>query len=72
MRGLVDTKGEQFAYLQANTVYTLDGEPTGRLKGNYVVDLAGNRVWQVVGDGLYSVDGKKTIGYLTEERVDDH
>ena len=32
MRGLIDKKGEQFAYLVGNVLYTLDGEPTGRLE----------------------------------------
>lgn len=71
MRGLMDVNGEQFAYLEAGTVYTLDGEPTGRLQGSYIVDLAGNKIWRKIGDGIYSVSGNETIGYLTEEKPDD-
>lgn len=71
MRGLLDRKGEQFAYVEAGTVYTLDGEPTGHLKGEFIVDLAGKRVWRIIGDGVYSVDGAESIGYMTEERPED-
>lgn len=70
MRGLVSPKGEQFGYLLANVLYTMDDEPSGRLEGNFIVDLAGNSVWRVVGDGVYSLDGMETIGYLTAERPD--
>ena len=60
VRGLHDTKGELFAYLQNQTLYTLDGEATGRLQGGYIVDTAGNRIWRVRGDGVYSVeDGRQ-------------
>jgi len=71
MRGLVDRKGEQFAYLIGNTLYTLDGEPSGRLEGEFIVDLAGKPIWRVVGDGVYAVKGLETIGYITNERPDD-
>lgn len=68
MRGLIDRKGEQFAYLQGNTLYTLEDEPTGRLEGEFIVDVAGNRVWRVVGDAVYSLDGMESIGYFGSER----
>ncbi|KAA3664469.1 MAG: hypothetical protein DWQ04_05545 [Chloroflexi bacterium] len=68
MRGLIDRKGEQFAYLTGNVLYTMEGEPTGRIEGDFVVDLAGKRVWRVVGDGIYTLDGMETIGYLGSER----
>lgn len=71
MRGLIDRKGEQFGYVIDGVVYTLDDEPTGRLTAEYVVDLAGNPVWRVVGDGLYALDGSETIGFLTAETNDD-
>lgn len=71
MRGLVDRKGEQFAYLIGNMLYTMDGEPSGQMDGEYIVDLAGSPVWRVVGDGVYAVKGLETVGYLTEERRDD-
>ena len=63
-RGLLDTKGELFAYLEGETLYSLDGEITGRLEGSYVVDTAGNRVWLVQQDGVYSLDGGRAIGYF--------
>ncbi len=71
MRGLIDTKGEQFGYLRANTLYTLDGEPTGHLELNYIVDLSGKRIWRIIGDGVYALDGIKAIGYLTVNKADD-
>jgi len=71
MRGLVSPKGEQFGYLIGNNLFTMDDEPSGRLEGEYIVDLAGNPVWRVVGDGVYSLNGMETIGYLTTERPDD-
>ena len=72
MRGLIDRKGEQFAYLIDNVLYTLDGEESGRLQKPFILDLAGNKVWRVVGDGIYSLDGNETIGYLSTERRDDY
>jgi hypothetical protein len=72
MRGLIDQKGEQFAYLIGDMLYTLEGEPSGRLEDEYIVDLSGNKVWRVMGDGLYSLDGMETIGYLGSERSDDY
>ena len=71
MRGLVDRKGEQFAYLLGNVLYTMDDEPSGRLEGEYIVDLAGNPVWRVVGDGVYTLNWMETVGYLTAERPDE-
>ncbi|MCA9922677.1 MAG: hypothetical protein KC421_09900 [Anaerolineales bacterium] len=68
MRGLIDKKGEQFAYLVGTVLYTLEGDPTGHLKGDFIEDLAGNRVWRVVGDGVYSLNGMETIGYFSSER----
>ncbi len=71
MRGLVDRKGEQFGYLIGKMLYTMDGDPSGRVEGDYVVDLAGKPIWRLVGDGVYAVKGLETIGFLTEERRDD-
>lgn len=68
MRGIMDRKGEQFAYLEGNILFTLEGEPTGKVEGEFVVDLVGNRRWRIVGDGLYSLDGAETIGYFSAER----
>lgn len=63
MRGLISPKGEQFGYLIGDTLYTMDDEPSGRLDGDYIVDLAGNPVWRVVGDGVYALNGMETIGF---------
>jgi hypothetical protein len=71
MRGLIDRKGEQFAYFVGNTLYTLEDEPTGRLEESYIVDLNGNRIWRIVGDGVYSLDGLETIGYISSETLDE-
>ncbi len=64
-RGLVDRKGEIFAYLEGNTLYTLDGEATGRLIGEFIVDMAGNRVWRVYGDGVYTMSGEEPVGFFS-------
>ena len=69
MRGLIDRKGEQFAYLRGNILYTLDGEPTGRLEKGFILDMAGNKRWRVVGDAVYSLNGMETIGYFGSERA---
>ena len=71
MRGLIDKKGEQFAYFLGDTLYTLDDELSGRLEGEFIVDLAGTRIWRVVGDGVYALDGMETIGYITSEKRED-
>lgn len=64
MQGVFDRRGEQFAYLVGSTLYTLMNQPTGRLEKEFIVDLEGNPVWRVVGDGIYTLDGSETIGYL--------
>ena len=66
-RGLVDRKGEIFAYLEGNTLYTLDGEATGRLDGEFIVDMAGNRVWRLYGDGVYTMSGEEPVGFFSGE-----
>ena len=71
-RGLMDNNGEQFAYLSGTTLYTLDGEATGRLEGDYIVDTEGNRMWKVEGDAVYTLDGSRSIGYLGESRPDEY
>jgi hypothetical protein len=70
-RGLVDRKGELFAYLAGVNLYTLDGEPTGRLEGNTIVDTAGNPIWRVIGDGVYTLDTAEAIGYFSSTAPDD-
>ena len=71
-RGLIDNKGELFAILRGKDLYTLEGELTGRIEGNYVVDLAGRKIWRVVGDGVYRLDGSWPVGYFGEGRSMDH
>lgn len=66
-RGLVDRKGEIFAYLQGNTLFTLDGEATGRLEGEFIVDMAGSRIWRVYGDGVYTLSGEEPVGFFSGE-----
>lgn len=70
-RGLMDRNGELFAYLRGNTLYTLDDEVTGRVEGDFVVDMEGNKVWRVRGDGVYSLDGKP-IGYFGERQPEEY
>ncbi|MBK6324432.1 MAG: hypothetical protein KA362_09225 [Chloroflexi bacterium] len=64
MRGLVDKKGEQFAVLRGQILYDLEDVATGKREGDFIVDLAGKRVWRIVGDGVYSLDGSESIGYF--------
>ena len=64
MRGLVDKKGEQFAILRGQILYDLEDVATGKREGDFIVDLAGKRVWRIVGDGVYSLDGSESIGYF--------
>lgn len=71
-RGLHDRKGELFAYLEGHLLYTLDGEVTGHLEGDFIVDTAGNRVWRVFNDGVYSLDSSKAIGYFSSKTPADH
>jgi hypothetical protein len=66
-RGLIDRKGEQFAYFVGDVLYTMEDELAGRLAGDYIVDLAGEPMWRVVGHGVYSLDGMETVGYLGAE-----
>lgn len=66
-RGLIDPKGELFAYLEGDVLYTLDGEPTGRLEKDHIVDMAGNPIWRVFGDGVYAMNGIDPIGYFGEK-----
>jgi hypothetical protein len=70
-RGLLDLKGELFAYLEGGVLYSLEGEPTGRLEGEYIVDMVGNRIWRVYNDGVYSLDSMEAIGYFSTTAPDD-
>jgi hypothetical protein len=72
MRGLIDHKGEQFGYLQGDQLYTLDGELSGFLREDYVVDLAGGRVWRVFGDGVYKLDSFEQVGFFTSDKPDGY
>ena len=68
MRGLISPKGELFAYLEGSQLYTLEGELSGRLANGFILDLADNPVWRIIGDAVYALDGGETIGYLGTER----
>ncbi len=72
MRGLIDRKGEQFAYLQGDMLFTLEGEATGRLRNGFIEDMAGNPIWRVVGDGVYTLNSSETIGYFGDEHSDQY
>lgn len=65
MRGIVDKKGEQFAYIDGGNLFTLEGERSGTVGKEYVFDLAGNKMWRIVGHGVYSLDGSQSIGFIT-------
>ena len=60
-----------FADAATGAIYTLDDEPTGHIQGDFVVDLAGNKVWRLVGDGLYTLREMEPVGYLGTEKRDD-
>lgn len=68
MRGIVDKKGEQFAYIEGDVLYTIEGERAGTVGENFVYDLAGNKIWRVVGHGVYSLDGGQSIGFIMGEK----
>jgi len=70
-RGVVDRKGEVFAFLSGDQLYTLDFELTGRIEGDYIVDIAGLPVWRLMGDCVYTVDGIEPICYISGERPAD-
>ena len=70
-RGLMDRKGELFAYLHGDSLYSLEGDLTGRLAGKYIIDTAGNQVWRVYKDGVYSLDGSEAIGYFSSQTPED-
>lgn len=70
-RGLHDRKGELFAYLEGLTLYTLEGEMTGRIEGDYIVDTGGNRIWRVFKHGVYTLDGMEPVGYFGSKATDE-
>ena len=68
MRSLTDKKGEQFAYLENNVLYDLEGVATGRREGDFIVDLAGKRIGRVVGNGVYTLDSSESVGFFGGDR----
>lgn len=68
MRGLIDNKGEIFAYRQGDQLFTLDDELSGYIRGDFIVDLAGNKVWRMRGDAVYMLDGIQPVGFFGSER----
>jgi len=71
-RGFYDRKGELFGYIEGNTVYTLDGDVTGRIVGDLIVDTAGNSIWRIESDGVYAMDSTEAIGYFGESTPSEH
>lgn len=67
-RGLITPKGELFAYLRGDQLFTLDDEHTGYLEGEQIVDLARNPIWRLRGDAVFNLDFSETIGYLSTPR----
>ena len=71
VRGIVCNKGELFAYMQGDQLYTLEGELSGRIDGNFMVDLAGKKIWHLRGDGIYNLDGFEPFGYIGTPHIED-
>lgn len=69
-RGIYDTQGELFAYIEGNLVYTLDGEQVGRVLQSEIVNMQKERMWLIRGDGLFSESGEP-VGYLGSERAEE-
>jgi hypothetical protein len=70
-RGLITPKGELFAYLHGDRLFTLDDEHTGYLRDNAIVDLAGSPIWRLRGDAVFNLDYSETIGYLSTPKGHD-
>jgi len=70
-RGLCDSKGELFGYVDGLVLYSLDNEPTGRIENDYIVDLEGNKIWRIYNDGVYSLDSMEAVGYLSDRTPED-
>lgn len=66
------SKGETFAYLRGNQLFTLDDELAGELRQDFIVDLGGQPKWRVSGDGLYTLEGFEPIGYIGAEMPDEY
>lgn len=69
-RGIYDTQGELFGYIEGSLVYTLDGEQVGRVRQSEIVNLENERMWLIRGDGLYTESGEP-VGYLGSERSEE-
>jgi hypothetical protein len=70
-QGVLDRKGELFAYIEGGVLYTLDGDPTGRMEGKYIVDMAGNRMWRVFQHAIYNLDSSEAVGYFSSPSPED-
>lgn len=68
MQGLISPKGELFAYRRGHQLFTLEDEPAGVIEGEFVLDLSGQRMWRLIGDGVYTLDGLESIGYFGAPR----
>ena len=54
-----------------NPLQQKEGEITGRIQGSFVVDLAGDPIWEIRGDGLYQPGSDRAKGYLGSPAGDD-
>lgn len=70
-RGIYDTEGELFGYIEGSFVYTLAEEQVGEVKGTEVFNLENELMWLLRGDGLYTLTGEP-VGYLGAERSEPH
>ncbi len=70
VRGIYDTEGELFGYIESGLVYTLEGEQVGTVQGTTIVNVDKEPMWLIKGDGLYT-DAGDPIGYLGSERTDE-
>ena len=69
-RGIYDTEGELFGYVEGKLVYTLEGEQVGTVEGTTIVNLDKEPMWLIKGDGLYTEAGDH-VGYLGSERLEE-
>lgn len=73
-QGMYDPKGELFGYVDGKRVYDFDGTPVGEIrsegKRRAIYALNGEKIWTLIGDGIYASNGH-AIGYLGSPYHDD-
>ena len=73
-QGIYDTRGELFGYVDGDRVYDLNGDLLGEIrragKRRAVYALGGEKVWNLSGDGLFSLKWEE-VGYLGSPYRDD-